>query len=43
MRGVQVFKIEGRGRAPEYVEVVTRAYKQALLDVKHGTYTNERD
>lgn len=40
--GVQVFKIEGRGRAPEYVEVVTRAYKQALLDVKHGTYTKER-
>ena len=40
--GVQVFKIEGRGRAPEYVEIVTRAYKQALLDVGNGTYTKEK-
>ncbi len=40
--GVQVFKIEGRGRAPEYVEVVTRAYKHALLDVQNGTYTKEK-
>lgn len=40
--GIQVFKIEGRGRAPEYVEIVTRAYKQALLDVANGTYTKEK-
>lgn len=40
--GVQVWKIEGRGRAPEYVEIVTRAYKQALLDVANGTYTKEK-
>lgn len=40
--GVQVWKIEGRGRAPEYVEIVTRAYKQALLDVVNGTYTKEK-
>ncbi len=40
--GVQVFKIEGRGRAPEYVEIVTRAYKQALQDVAQGTYTKEK-
>jgi putative protease len=40
--GVQVFKIEGRGRAPEYVEIVTRAYKQALHDVASGTYTKEK-
>jgi U32 family peptidase len=40
--GIQVFKIEGRGRAPEYVEIVTRAYKQALLDVGSGTYTKEK-
>jgi len=37
-----VFKIEGRGRAPEYVEIVTRAYKQALQDVQNGTYTKEK-
>lgn len=40
--GVQVFKIEGRGRAPEYVEIVTRAYKQALTDVQNGNYTKEK-
>lgn len=39
--GVQVFKIEGRGRKPEYVSTVVRAYKQALKDVDHGTYTVE--
>jgi putative protease len=40
--GIQVWKIEGRGRSPEYVETVTRAYKQALLDVSTGTYTEEK-
>lgn len=40
--GVQVFKIEGRGRGPEYVEIVARAYKQALKDIEEGTYTKEK-
>lgn len=40
--GVQVFKIEGRGRAPEYVEIVTRVYKSALQDVREGTYSKEK-
>lgn len=40
--GVQVFKIEGRGRAPEYVHTVTKAYQQALQDVAHGEYTPEK-
>lgn len=40
--GIQVFKIEGRGRAPEYVEIVTRAYQQALSDVAEDTYTQEK-
>lgn len=40
--GIQVWKIEGRGRSPEYVETVTHAYKQALLDVANGTYTREK-
>lgn len=39
--GVQVFKIEGRGRAPEYVAAVTSAYRQALDAVKDGTFTRE--
>jgi putative protease len=37
--GVQVFKIEGRGRSPEYVAAVTRAYRKALDAVRAGTYT----
>lgn len=40
--GVQVFKIEGRGRSAEYVETVTRVYKSALKDIEAGTYTKER-
>lgn len=40
--GIRVFKIEGRGRSPEYVDVVTRVYKQAVNDVIAGTYTREK-
>ncbi len=40
--GVQVLKIEGRGRSPEYVATVVRAYKNALKDIAAGTYTPER-
>lgn len=40
--GVQVMKIEGRGRAPEYVETVTRVYRRALDDIATGTYTKEK-
>lgn len=40
--GVQVLKIEGRGRAPEYVKTVTRCYKEAVQAVKSGTYTQEK-
>jgi len=40
--GISVFKIEGRGRSPEYVDTVTRAYKSAALDVVNGTYTKEK-
>jgi putative protease len=37
--GVQVFKIEGRGRSPEYVAAVTRVYRQALDAIRAGTYS----
>ena len=37
--GVQVLKIEGRGRSPEYVATVVATYKQALRDIADGTYT----
>ena len=32
--GVQVMKIEGRGRAPEYVSTVVNIYKKALKDIQ---------
>jgi putative protease len=40
--GVRVMKIEGRGRSPEYVSMVTKTYKQALRDIEAGTYTREK-
>ncbi len=36
--GVQVLKIEGRGRSPEYVAKVTRAYREAVDAVYDGSY-----
>lgn len=39
--GVRIFKLEGRGRSPEYVANVTRAYRIALDAVQDGTYTPE--
>ena len=40
--GVQAFKIEGRGRAPEYVATVTRVYRKALDAVRAGTLHAKR-
>lgn len=40
--GVKVLKIEGRGRAPEYVKTVTQCYKEAVTAVLDGTYTKEK-
>ncbi len=37
--GVTVFKIEGRARGPEYVDIVVRAYDQALRAVCDGTFS----
>ncbi len=39
--GISVFKIEGRGRAPEYVGGVTAAYRKALDAALSGTFTQE--
>lgn len=39
--GVRVFKIEGRGRSPEYVKVVTRCYKTALKAYLDGTWNED--
>jgi len=39
--GVSVLKIEGRGRAPEYVKTVTENYRQAIDTYSEGKYTPE--
>lgn len=39
--GIHTLKIEGRGRAPEYVKLVTRAYRQALDAIKEDRYGPE--
>lgn len=40
--GATVLKIEGRGKGPEYVYTVTKAYRQAIESVIEGTYCNEK-
>lgn len=40
--GVKVLKIEGRGRAPEYVATTTRCYREAIDAIAEGTYTREK-
>jgi putative protease len=40
--GIQVLKIEGRGRSPEYVKTVTECYKEAVYAYFEGKYTPER-
>lgn len=39
--GVQVLKIEGRGRAPEYVKVVTSCYREAINEWLKGSFDQE--
>lgn len=40
--GIQVLKIEGRGRAPEYVATVIKTYRDAIDSFYEGTFTNEK-
>jgi len=39
--GVQVLKIEGRGRSADYVKTVTRVYRQAVDAYFEGKFTTE--
>ncbi len=39
--GIHTLKIEGRGRSPEYVKLVTRAYREALGAIEDGSYNTE--
>ncbi len=36
--GVKVLKIEGRGKAPEYVKTVVKAYREAIDAIENNTY-----
>lgn len=40
--GVSVLKIEGRGRAADYVYTTTRCYREAVDALQTGTYTLEK-
>lgn len=40
--GVSVLKIEGRGRAPEYVATVTKCYREAIDSIADGTYNEQK-
>lgn len=40
--GAKVLKIEGRGRAPEYVATVIRTYREAIDAYYAGEYTQEK-
>ncbi|MCB0459387.1 MAG: U32 family peptidase [Flavobacteriaceae bacterium] len=40
--GIKVLKIEGRGRAPEYVAKVIKCYRNAIDSVENDTYDKEK-
>tara|TARA_Y100000034_G_C6711017_1_gene314070 strand:- start:120 stop:722 length:603 start_codon:yes stop_codon:yes gene_type:complete len=40
--GITVLKLEGRGRSPDYVYEVTKAYREAVDSVNEGSYTKEK-
>ena len=40
--GVKVLKIEGRGKAADYVKTVTRCYREAIDSYLSNNYTSER-
>lgn len=40
--GVEVLKIEGRSKGPDYVYTVTQCYREALEAIGNGTYTEAR-
>lgn len=40
--GISVLKIEGRGRAPEYVATTIKCYREAIDSIENGTYSKEK-
>ena len=40
--GIKVLKIEGRGRAPEYVAQVVKSYRNAIDSIEDGTFDKDK-
>ncbi|MXV37536.1 U32 family peptidase [Flavobacteriaceae bacterium Ap0902] len=40
--GIKVLKIEGRGRAPEYVATTIKTYREAIDSLYDGTFSQEK-
>jgi putative protease len=40
--GVDVLKIEGRGRSGDYVDTTVRCYREALESIEDGSYSKEK-
>ena len=40
--GVNILKIEGRGRSPEYVKTVVTCYREAVDSIEDGTYSPDK-
>lgn len=40
--GINVLKIEGRGRSPEYVATVIQCYREAIDAIADGSYSKEK-
>ena len=40
--GIKVLKIEGRGRAPEYVAKVIKTYREAIDAIDQGTFSQDK-
>jgi putative protease len=40
--GVEILKIEGRGRSADYVDTTVRCYREALEAIENNTYTEEK-
>ncbi|MBD3328699.1 U32 family peptidase, partial [Candidatus Peregrinibacteria bacterium] len=40
--GISIFKIEGRGRSPDYVDTVVRTYREALEAIADGTFNQQK-
>ena len=40
--GVEILKIEGRGRSPDYVHTVTKVYREAIDSIRNHKYTEDK-